>query len=221
MEKNQYFEKVISLFYPDRCVLCDEVIPKNASALCETCEKECIAENYKYFAYGKMPILCLSPYDYHVEKVAKAIQRYKFKDRTEYAPFFARKIADLILLEEKETFFDAVTCVPLHESRQAERGYNQSQLLAKEIAALLSKPYEDTLLKIRETKIQHKLSKEERKKNVRGAYCCIEEAPIFEKRYLLIDDILTTGCTMLECVKMLSKSGARYVLPATIAWVKQ
>ena len=101
--------------------------------------------------------------------------------------------------------FDLVTCVPMHKDTLRERGYNQAELLAKECARLLGIEYADLLAKTKKNKTQHSIKAAERAKNVIGVYSPIDKNLIKGKRILIIDDIITTGSTLGECARILSK----------------
>ncbi len=108
--------------------------------------------------------------------------------------------------------------VPLHSQKLRERGYNQSEELAKELAKILQIPvFSDVLLKIKQTKPQMQLKKEEREKNLQSAFTIKNHGKIHGKKIFLVDDVYTTGLTMQECASQLLSSGAKQVWGITIA----
>lgn len=113
--------------------------------------------------------------------------------------------------------------VPLDAKKQKLRGYNQSEELAKELAKVLKIPViPDVLIKIKPTKPQMELSKQEREKNLDGAFAIkngatSDVAPFYGKKVFLVDDVYTTGSTMSECAKILRKAGAKQVWGIAIA----
>jgi len=106
---------------------------------------------------------------------------------------------------------DWVVPVPLHPERQGERGYNQSELLAREVARLLRRPWHNFLHRVRPTLSQHGLSARDRRRNVQGAFMLADTRPVCGQRILLIDDILTSGTTADEAGCTLLQSGAATV----------
>lgn len=113
-----------------------------------------------------------------------------------------------------------ITSVPLHVLRERKRGYNQSELLAKELSGLLKIEYMSSILDRRvNTKPQFELKKKERKQNILGAFNINSKfkSEIKGKRVILVDDITTTGATLRECGKVLKQSGAGKVLGVTLA----
>jgi ComF family protein len=109
-----------------------------------------------------------------------------------------------------------VTSVPLYPARQRWRGFNQSELLAKQFADKLGLDYGTLLKRIRNTTPQMKLSAPERRKNIKNAF---ESAKTFpsNSNILLIDDVWTTGSTLKECCYEMKKGGAKTVWALTIA----
>jgi competence protein ComFC len=104
--------------------------------------------------------------------------------------------------------FDAVVPVPLHRSRLRRRGFNQAEVLARDVAAGLDAPVSDTLEAVRKTRDQVELTTGERRTNVEGAYAVWGRV---RGRVLLVDDPFTTGATMSSCAETLLRGGAREV----------
>ncbi|MGN0814682.1 MAG: ComF family protein [Candidatus Coproplasma sp.] len=127
-----------------------------------------------------------------------------------------------ILTPKCREFTDAqaVCYIPMTEKAKAKRGYNQAELLAREIAKNLDLPVLDgALTKVKETPEQKKLTKAEREKNLKG--CFKADRKIVEgKTLILVDDVLTTGATAEEAVTQLKKRRASKVYFATIASVE-
>lgn len=146
-----------------------------------------------------------------------AVYRFKFKSK----PYMYKSFGEFMVKSiEKENIglIDLIVPVPLHRRRKAERGYNQSELLAKYISSKLDIPVDcKNLIKIKSTEPQTKLDRLERQKNMINAFE-VKDKRVFEnKRILLVDDIFTTGATVNECSKTLLGSGASEVVVITIA----
>lgn len=108
--------------------------------------------------------------------------------------------------------------VPLEKKRLKSRGYNQAEVLAKELSQILEIPLiVDNLVKTRKTLPQAKLSAKERGENVKNAFSVKNPAEIIGKKIFLIDDVYTTGSTMEECATVLKNAGARQVWGVAIA----
>jgi ComF family protein len=105
--------------------------------------------------------------------------------------------------------WDVVIPIPLHRKRLRQRGYNQSALVARAVARSLGVPLDTTMLRrVRDGPPQVGLTARQRAGNVRGVFSVRKEQCVRGKRILLIDDVVTTGSTMAECAKTLSKAGA-------------
>ena len=120
---------------------------------------------------------------------------------------------------------DFVTFVPVHERKKRLRGYDQAQILAKQVAACLGVPCLDCLMRTRMTAAMKNMSKEQRRFNVEGAFAWKEPAnrdgekisDLRGKRILLIDDVVTTGSTAEACTRVLRGQGATEVILLTFA----
>jgi len=108
--------------------------------------------------------------------------------------------------------------VPLNKRRLKNRGYNQSEELAKELSKILQIPViTNSLLKIKPTKSQMELSKKEREVNLRDAFIIKNPTEFVGKKVFLVDDVYTTGSTMQECATVLRNSGAKQVWGIALA----
>ena len=133
----------------------------------------------------------------------------------------SRPLADLLAaalpLDER---FDAVTPVPLHWRKQWQRGFNQSELLARDIARRRGIPVVRALRRARSTQTQAGLSNTERRKNVAAAFQCRTAArTLAGARVLLIDDVMTTGSTAAACARALKQASVARVVLLTVARV--
>lgn len=226
---------LLDIFVPPVCPLCEEALGSSSGALCDGClglfEKERISGPActvcgEPFASGAAPAhrcaKCISDEPPFVAArsaflyegpVRDAIHSFKYGGRVTLAASLARLICEGTTIPERP---DLVVPVPLHRERLKSRGYNQSLLLARAVSKNIKAPLDCLRLKkTRHTADQVDLSAKEREANVRGAFEA--DASIFKDRtVLLIDDVLTTGSTVRECSKALSKAGAR-VFAATLA----
>ena len=141
----------------------------------------------------------------------------KFKSEKEYADFLTEGMLRSVLESFSYKDIDLVTFVPMSRKSERKRGFNQSKLLAEKLAKKLFLPCEDTLVKIRETSNQHKLSREMRRENIKDAFALKNNADIKGKTVLICDDIKTTGSTLLACEKALLNGGAKDVYCVVVA----
>ncbi|MCK9274718.1 MAG: ComF family protein [Syntrophales bacterium] len=116
------------------------------------------------------------------------------------------------------TGYDYVIPVPLHRKRLRERGFNQSVILAKQVAKKLSLQLDiGTLVKKIDSRPQVGLGRKHRKRNIKGVFAVVSDKKIDGKRLLLVDDVFTTGSTVGECSRLLIRHGAEEVAVLTLA----
>lgn len=117
----------------------------------------------------------------------------------------------------REQAFDVIIPMPLYWRKRWQRGFNQSELLAREIGRRTHVPVENALRRVRNTAAQAGLTSAKRRLNVSGAFRAKKRAALAGRRILLIDDVMTTGATAASCARALGKAGARQVTLLTLA----
>jgi len=231
-------EAILSLIYPAFCLSCGKFIPEGF--LCPQCLNE-----LKLISPPFCP-LCGLPYDisYPSEhlcteclsgkrhfKMARSafayegvgrelIHSFKFGKKKPLLPFLSQLMWKALSSYPELLSVDLVVSVPLHPKRERERGFNQSALLAKEMAKRTGLPFTPNLLrKVKLTPPQSSLTRKERLKVVKGAFTVAKRGNISlgGKKILLVDDILTTGATADECTRTLLSAGAKEVFVFTLA----
>ena len=141
----------------------------------------------------------------------------KYGNRPSYGGWLGRKLGHHLAINGSDDF-DVVTCIPLHPQRLLTRGYNQAAVVAREVAALLDKPFDEHLIaRQRATRTQTKLSREERKLNLAGAFAGTSSTSAIGQRVLLVDDVMTTGTTLATAAHTLKQAGAARVIGAATA----
>lgn len=210
-------EKILDLIFPPVCGICNKELN---TYLCEKCEKEinkitCVGENKynnKYFSTHM--------YLFKYEGIIRSkIISYKFDDK----PYLYRTFCEIFVKNKKACEFlknyDIIISVPMYKKKKNQRGYNQSELIAKEIAEKIEniEYRNDILLKIRNTAKQSSLNKQQRQENLKDSYKVKNKEYIKDKNILIFDDIYTTGITANECAKTLVKAGAKNIGILTIA----
>ena len=124
------------------------------------------------------------------------------------------------VLKEWNLDVDILIPVPLHRIKHRERGYNQSEFIARGIGSVLGKPVVSSAVRrIRHTQTQTKLNIEERRKNMEHAFELIPHSSniLIEKRCLLVDDVITTGATTNSCAQVILLAGAAKIIAASAA----
>lgn len=147
-----------------------------------------------------------------------AVLRIKRADEAALATALGELLIHSARVQLTEFKVDVVVPVPMHWTRRAWRGANSPETIAQRLAAQLRLPMRTNLLsRRRRTSPQASLSPRQRKANVRGAFRAAKHRDLPGARVLLVDDIMTTGATLNEAAKMLSKAGAGFVAVAVIA----
>lgn len=134
------------------------------------------------------------------------VHRFKFRDTPELARPFAA-LAEQRLAASSFPI-DFIVPVPLHWSRRWRRGYNQAALLCSELSRRTGIPIRAVLRRVKRTRQQSTLNREQRMKNLLGAFAVTSEMSINGKSLLLVDDVITTGVTLSAATKTLLENGA-------------
>ena len=204
----------LDLLYPPKCVFCRRLLHREETEVCKTCRAE-LDEIGHSLKRGQFFDGCHSVF-YYENTIAEALKRFKFGGRSEYAACFARMMAMRLLRERVE--FDLITWAPVSRKRLRKRGYDQSYLLAREVAKELGAPCVRTL---RKHKDRHPQSSQNnfaaRQANALNAYEAVEPKNFYGKRVLVIDDVITSGATLSECCRVLKTAGAGSLVCATFA----
>jgi len=193
---------------PPFCSICGRPFPPGAvhARLCEECLRK--------------PHFCAvarSPYRYE-GAMMEAIHQFKYAGKTMLGKMLGSLLAEFSEARIGWTGRLLTVPVPLHPKRLRERGFNQSLLLARPVAARLQTDLDFlSLRRIRHTSPQTGLGKKERGKNVRGAFQLTEPSAVKGKRILLVDDVATTGNTLNECARVLRRAGSSEVIGLVLA----
>ncbi len=202
---------LLDLAFPPRCAICGRA---GQHGVCPDCEKT--------LPYLETPLReeagfgqCAVPLRYE-GAVREALLRFKFHGARSAAEGLGLLLGRCAA-EELGGAFDVVTWAPVSEKRRRRRGYDQSELLAREAARLWDTAPEPMLRKTRDNPPQSGLDAAARRGNVRGVYEAARPERIEGRRVLLVDDIVTTGSTLTECVRVLTAAGAKSVVCACVA----
>lgn len=217
--KRTPLDTLLELLYPTRCCFCRRLTGPDIP-VCKACREKYPDVPRPMQEQHLSPLKnCLSPLWYGGE-VRAALLRYKFEDRRGYAPVFGDFLTKC--LDENAISCDSITWVPLSRRRLRTRGYDQARLLAEAVAARKGWPCVPTIEKTRHTRAQSGLRRREaRRANAAGAYRVTAEESVKGKDLLLVDDIVTTGETLMECARMLRSAGAKSVTALTVARRKE
>ncbi len=205
--------KLLAIFFPERCPYCTDVI-KPLEYACEDCRESMPSESFRMLVAGMYEVFSPFPYE---GKFKDAVLSLKFGKRRQFAPQLAEITAERLKSYKDVSDFDVITFVPLHGDTLKDRGFNQSELLARYLSEQLNIPCEALLIKTKKNKPQHKLPAKDRKKNVEGVFGCVDKKLIKDRNIILVDDIVTTGLTLSECINTLRSKGAKEIFCVTFA----
>lgn len=211
---NTYFRWFLDLIYPPRCMLCHCLMESSERATCGKCEDrlpEYEKPPRKVRFYEKTSVVFR-----YEGYIVDAVKRFKFHGMQTYSEQFAEWMC-IRINGELAGKYDLVSWAPCSARRRRKRGFDQAELLAKEVAKRLGVPCIRTLRKIKEIPKQSKQTSDSaRRANVLGAYKAYRPENYKGKRILMIDDVLTTGSTMEECGKILLWAGSGDLVCAAI-----
>ena len=241
------------LIYPVHCPFCDRILTgeEEERLVCADCfEKLQFADDPVCMKCGR-PLFssaeefcpqCRTKQHYYSQArsllvyrgdTGHSLNRLKSANRRDHAAFYAHYMAESYGSWIRERGIDTIVPVPLYPEKKRERGYNQAEILARQVAGetgILTD--ENILLKVRDTRQQKRLNAAERRENLRGAFavravreelpdgsCCLVSTAL-GRRILLVDDIYTTGATADMAAKALMDAGAQAVYVLTAATVQ-
>jgi competence protein ComFC len=226
-----------SLLYPPVCAVCSASVPGN-EYLCDECDNKIIRIVPPFCAKCSEPFAgqISGPFScancaHRTLHFSAAVAAYRSRGivrriildfkygRQIYLRHLVARWLGAALDDERlrSREFDIIVPVPLHPTRERERGFNQAALLAELLGAHRSIQVKPVLERIRYTTTQTVFDRAERMENLRDAFRLRKNADVRGLRVLLIDDVLTTGSTLSECARILKDTGALTVYAATAA----
>lgn len=205
------YETIRDILFPPQCADCGRV----GMSYCQTCQHDLEQVPYYIKQRTDTSLQALASTCVHTGRIQAAIHALKYYDATYVAPLLAQRLSGG--LAQLGWQFDVIVPVPMHIQRQKQRGYNQAQLIAAELALLVHKSCDASLVRrSRFTRSQVGLNREQRLKNLSGAFEA-DQTRVAGKRILLIDDVLTTGATISNCAMTLQQADAEIVYGLTLS----
>ena len=203
---------LLGVLAPPRCAACDALEPELSGYCAECGTPEPLLDVALHIA--GVPVFAGTRY---AEPITSAIHRFKYENAPELSRTLAALSArgiDLLGIEAGDVWVP----VPLHPLRLAERGYNQSALLARELSWLARGPVDARrLCRLRHTEQQAKRDRRARGENVAHAFAARTRAK--RQRVVLVDDVVTTGATLGACIAALRAAGDEVVGCVAVACV--
>lgn len=211
---------LLEAVFPFTCQVCGAAAPWRAP-LCATCDatlQRCLLPPFRVtdLAFGG-EALSLGSYE---GLLAEAVKAAKYRPSRRMAQRLAEALAQPCRPPWPVEMPDVIVPVPLHPTREAERGFNQAAVLGRALAAAVGKPFSPALVRVRATRPQADCTEEERVANLAGAFAPatgLRESAFAGRRLCLVDDVATTGATLDRCRQALLPLRPRSVMALTLA----
>ena len=219
---------LLDLIFPVRCIACKregellcsncvEKIELNKKQFCPICRRESFGGRTCVNCAKECPLtglLVAASYEKN-PGLAQAVKTLKYK----FSKNLAKNLSTILVNVIAKNSFDKAVLVPvpLHKKRQRWRGFNQANLLAEAISFKITLPIENLLMRTRNTPQQAKLNRQARLKNLSSAFELNPGYSLKNKTVILVDDVASTGTTLIECAKVLKKGGAGEVWGLVLA----
>lgn len=165
------------------------------------------------------PNALLSVFNYREEGISRSIIFGKYYFIASLYEILGKRTAEFLKQEYPPQMFANFTFVPvpLSARRKRWRGYNQAEILAGVLSTELNLPLENLLTRNKNTRVQKDLKKIDRKANVLNSFALKAGVSVRGKNYIIVDDVVTTGATLIEACKVLMRNGAGKVWCVTVA----
>lgn len=214
--------------YPDLCAACEAPLEQNEKVICFRCiyhlprtNDHLEHDNHVARLFWGRTVIENAISFLHFgkgEKVQRLMHQLKYKGRQDIGIFTGKVFATEFLQNEKFKNVDYIIPVPLHPSKLRQRGYNQSKCIADGIAEVLEKPVlTDVLIKNKASETQTRRQRYQRALNVDSVFKISGSTNVKGKHILLVDDVVTTGATLVSCSETLHECGNVQVSIATLA----
>lgn len=218
-----FLKNMLFFIFPRKCEMCETI---SESYICDKCKSKLEKTELLYLNriddYSKDNTKYFDEHAYIFEYnsiIREKIIEYKFKNK----PYLGKMFSEFFVKNEKMCGFfekyDIIIPVPMTNKKIKERGYNQTEIIAKIISQNITNitMQKNVLIKYKNNKVQSQLNKEQRQQNVQNVYELNNEEIIKNKNILILDDIYTTGATCNECAKTLRKAQPNKIGIITIA----
>lgn len=231
--KTTLLRDLLNLIYPELCVLCLEQLGKEEKFLCLACENRLpryeeellLGHPMEKALWGRIEVDFIWAFLSFRKGNAtqKLLHEIKYRNQQDLARFLGQIMGIYLKKHPKFRSFDALIPVPLHPSKIAVRGYNQSLLLAEGISEACKIPViKDVLIRQGKSETQTQKNRSQRWENVSADFRLIEgsEPILTGKSILLVDDVFTTGATSEACLHGLKVAGAKNLSVACLAFAR-
>ena len=222
------FKSLINLLFPRTCAACGNLLLEGEDTVCTTCRFLLPKTGYEQHSdnplaqifYGQMPFNAVMAEFFFSKtgKVQHLIHGLKYHHCRENGIFLGQEIGKSLLQASDYQGIEFIVPIPLHPKKEKRRGYNQSHVIAEGISEIMNIPIaENCLVRRVFTDTQTKKSREDRWQNVKDIFEVKNPEKLKGKHVLLVDDVLTTGATLLSAGKALMQVEGIKISVATAA----
>lgn len=221
-------KSLVNLFFPRVCAACGNILLEGEDTVCTTCRFLLPKTGYEQHPdnpmaqmfYGQMPFNAVMAEFFFSKtgKVQHLIHGLKYHHCRENGIFLGQEIGKSLLQAADYQGIDFIVPIPLHPKKEKIRGYNQSHVIAEGISQITSVPIaENCLIRSVFTDTQTKKSREDRWQNVKDIFEVKNSEKLKGKHVLLVDDVLTTGATLMSAGRALMQVEGIKISVATAA----
>ncbi len=230
--KTSFWTRILDLISPRQCVICGERLSITERAVCSSCYLHLPRTTYQFTPYdnpmaqlfwGLAPIsraAALFFYEPHAE-AAQLIYDLKYADRPDIGEDIGRMMAEEMQMADYFAGVDVIIPVPLSSKRKRQRGYNQSEMIARGIHEITNIPVMNCALKRKHFhQSQTSLMRHQRQENVAEMFELRDAKGLEDKHILLVDDVCTTGATLIACANTLKDIPGIRISVLTLGFTK-
>ncbi|MEN3037748.1 MAG: ComF family protein [Candidatus Kryptonium sp.] len=222
-------DSILDFIFIYECEICHRHLEDKRAIICRDCLNKIemvkpfdmmriFASRFEDYGYISKAFAC-----FHFKEesaIQILIHELKYQNKSSIGLLLGEIVGNAIKDDPDFSTADALVPVPLHKIRLRERGYNQSELISKGISKVIKiNVQNDLLIRVRNTETQTKLNLDQRKENVKDAFVVNDKHKNFVngRKFIIVDDVITTGATINECAKALISSGASGVFAVSVA----
>lgn len=226
--KLSFIDNIINLFYPRVCVSCGELLIRQEDTICLPCQYLLPKTGYENYSDNPLVRIFWGQIDFHAVtaefffsktgKIQNLIHKLKYQGNLESGIFLGQQLGASLKKAPLFQGIDYIIPIPLHPKKEYQRGYNQSFVISQGVEKEINIPIaKDCLYRKIYTSTQTKKSRKERLENVRDIFGIKNQEKLIGRHILLIDDVLTTGATLMAAGETLLKIPNIKISAATVA----
>lgn len=224
-----YYRSILHIFFPYSCCGCGSNLAGEENLFCIYCQAEMPLTFFEFHAsnpierifWGRATIQAAAAHVYFTggSSIQHGMHLLKYKGRKEIGSYFGRKMGETLKQSGRFKNCEIIVPLPLFISREKERGYNQSVLIAEGISRQLEIPViSDVVFRVRKTATQTHKSRIQRWKNMESTFELRDPQSISGKHILLVDDVVTTGASLEACARALLVASGIQISIACLAY---